>query len=119
MRSFAAAGALVEQVVGVLLLDELRQDDDADGGMLGADLLGGADALVGPARRHPDVCEDRVRLQCADGGEQLVEVGGGADHLDLGRLGQERHCSLANQIVILREHDAQHGRMVHGRQIAA
>ena len=54
----------------------------------------------------------------ADRGEQLVEVGGGADHLDVGRLGQERHCSLADQVVILREHDAQHGRMVHGRLTA-
>ena len=56
---------------------------------------------------------------CADGGQQFVEVGGGADELDLGRLGQERHCSLADQVVILREHDAQHGRMVHGRLTAA
>ena len=41
-------------------------------------------------------------------------VVGGADELDLIGGGQERGCSLADQVVILGEHHADHARMVHG-----
>ena len=52
--------AVGQQVEGVVLLDVLREDHDADAGMLGADPLGRLDALVGVRRRHPDVGEHRV-----------------------------------------------------------
>ena len=41
-----AGDAVGQQLEGVVLLDVLREDDDADAGVLGADPLGGLDALV-------------------------------------------------------------------------
>ena len=80
------AGAVFQQVVGVVLLDELRQDDDADA----------RDARRGSASRPrcPRWCRVggiRMSVRTASGcelldrGQQFVEVGRGADELDLGR----------------------------------
>ena len=112
-------GTVLEEVVGVLLVGELREDDDADVRVGGADLLGGPDAFVGPRRRHPDVGQDGVRCVLLDGREELVERCGGPDDVDVARVGEERDRPLPDQVVILREDDAQHARIVHGGLAAA
>ena len=108
------AGAVLQQVVGVVLLDELREHDDADLRMARADLLGRLDPFVRARGGHADVGQDGVGGVLLDGGEQLVAGGRRADELDLIGGGQERGCTLADQVVILGEHHADHARMVHG-----
>ena len=113
--------AVFQQVVGVLLVRELREDDDPDRGMRRPDLAGGADPLVGVRGRHPDVGQHRVGLQRLDFGEQFVVRCGGSDDLHAFVLGEEGRDSLADEVVILGEHDPDHARMVHvgpGRRCA-
>ena len=57
--------AVLEQRERVRLVGVLREDDDADVGMLCADCVGRLDALHVVAGRHPDVCDDGVRLEGA------------------------------------------------------
>ena len=81
--------------------------------MRGADHLRGLDALVRARGGHPDVGEDGVGGVFLDRGQQFVARGRCAHQLDLIGRGEERGCSLADQVVILGEHHADHARMVH------
>jgi len=87
--------------------------------VVGPDLFRGADAFVGPRRRHPDVGQDGVGCELLDGGEELVEGSGGPDDVHVARVGEQGDRPLSNQVVILREDDAQHARIVHGGLAAA
>jgi len=105
--------AVLEEVVRVRLLRELRQDDDADVRVLLADALRGVDALGRVRRRHADVGEDGLRAQLLDRRQELVEGGRGAEEVDAVRCLEQRARSLADEVVILGEHDAHHARMLH------
>ena len=66
-------------------IDVLRQDEDADcRTMLGADRLGGSEALIGVRRRHADVDDHDVWLQLADGLEERLAVADLRDDLEPG-----------------------------------
>jgi hypothetical protein len=111
---------VLQQLVGVGLLGELRQHDDADIRVIGPDAPGGVDAFGRVRGRHPDVGEDDVGFELLDRGHQLVERARGADQLDLiGRL-EQRRGPLPHQVVILREDHAHHARIVPSseRQVA-
>ncbi len=67
------AGAVGDQAEGERRVDILGQDEHADGlAMLVADRLGGAEALVGVGRWHPDVGDRDVRVVLADRSEEPV-----------------------------------------------
>jgi hypothetical protein len=61
----------------------LTQYDDTDVGCPPPDLAGGADPFVGAGRWYTDVGEDHVGRVLVDRGEQLVEITGQADHVDV------------------------------------
>jgi hypothetical protein len=100
-------GVLFEQPHGVVRLDVLGQDEHPDAGVLGVDLLGGDQALVGMCGGHADVDDGRVRAGRAD----RVEQGGGvahlAHHVDTG-VGEQPGDALAGEHHVLSYDDA-HG----------
>ena len=109
---YRARRPVLEQLVRVGLLGELRQDDDPDVGMVGPDAPGRVDALGRVRRWHPDVGEDGLGLQFLDGRHELVERARRADQLHLvGRL-EQRGRPLSHEVVILREDHAHHARIV-------
>jgi len=55
-----ALGAVLQQLHRVALVDVLREHHEPDLGHLAPDLLGGAQALVGLRRRHPNVGDRHV-----------------------------------------------------------
>ena len=65
----------------------------------------GLDALVDAVRRHADVGDDDVGPLGVDGREQRVEIAADGDDLDL-RLGLEQAAyTLADEVVVVGEHD--------------
>jgi hypothetical protein len=100
-----ARGAVGEQRDGVLRLVVLREDHGAGPRQPPADLLGGLDALVLEARRHPDVGDDDLRAQPGGGLDELVVVGGEADDLDVGVAVEEHPHALTDYEVVVGEHD--------------
>src|SRR5262249_40228190 len=73
---------LAEQLQRVPCLDDLREQEHPDVWMLGADLDGGACALVGLRRRHPDVDDRDVGLPGRDCPTQRVGVADLGDDVD-------------------------------------
>ncbi len=103
-------GPFVEELERVAGLHVLAEDHDADAGVRGPDRLGGADALVGAGRRHPDVGHDDVGLVLGHEGEERIEVFAGADHLDVVVGVEEPGDRLADQIVVFGDDDTdRHG----------
>ncbi len=109
---------VLEQFVDVELVGVLGQHDDARGRVFGSDLFSRPDPFVRAGRGHADVGEHGVGRLAGDGRHEFLVGGRGADDLDVARLMQEGHCPFPNEVVILREHDPQHARMVHGEQQA-
>ena len=101
-----AVRAVLEQRQGVGRRRELAQDHDADLRVALAELLREADALVGLRRWHPDVGDDDVRWIGVAQRKQGVVVARGIDHLDRRIIGQQAANPLADQQVVLAEHDA-------------
>ena len=62
-------------------LDVLGEDEHADLRVLGLDPARGPGALVGEARRHPNVDHHEVGPVAGDGGEQPVGVAERGDDL--------------------------------------
>jgi putative ABC transport system permease protein len=112
LEQVAEAGhPVLEQVEHVLLLDVLRQHDDARPRMPRADLPGRVDALGREARGHPDVGQDRIGRRLGDGGQQRGGVVRDADQLDVRAEVEQRRGFLPHQEVVLGEDHAQgHGR---------
>ena len=79
-----ALGMLFEQPQRVAGLDVLGEDEDADIGVLGADPLGGDEALVGVRRRHADVDDRGVRAFESHLSEQALGVVGLGHDVDAG-----------------------------------
>src|SRR4029450_12137747 len=104
---FRSFGLLLEEAQGVAGLDVLRQDQDADLGMLSPDGLGGDQALIGMGRRHADVDQGHVRAGQAHLGEQALGVLGLGDPLDAG-VAQQPDDSLAGEHGVA-GHDYPHG----------
>src|SRR5215217_2705756 len=102
-----AFGALGEKLHRVRRLYVLREDEHAAGGVLLADLLGGAEALVGMGRRHADVHDGHVRGVAADLEHELVRVPGLADDLEPG-LVEDARDALAKENGVLCQ-DYPHG----------
>ena len=70
-----------QQSAGVLGLHVLGEDQHRQARLPLAQLDRGAQALVGVGRRHPDVGDHDVRTVLGDGGEQLLGVRDGGEHL--------------------------------------
>src|SRR6478736_7110706 len=70
------------------------------------ELSGEADALIGLRRRHPYVGDDDVRSQRADCRAKRVQILECAQKVDLGQLLQGTRDSLAGEIAVLTEYDA-------------
>ena len=77
-------------------------------GMLLAQRVRGAHALVGAGRRHPDVGEHDVGELGVDGRQQLVEVAARADDLEVRLRLEQADDALADEVAVLGDHDA-HG----------
>ena len=99
-------GAVLEKGERVLGVGVLAEHHHARIRMLLTQMLGGPDALVGVGGRHADVGEDDVGLLLVDGLQEGVEVLAHGDQVDL-RLGlDELPDSLAHEVVVLGEDDA-------------
>jgi hypothetical protein len=109
LEEIADAGAFagVEQILDVAALDVLAEHQDGQTGVVAAQFDGGAQSLVGEARRHPDVGHHDVGAVLGDGAGELV---GGADGGDdpVAEAFQEPDQALAEQDTVLGEHDARH-----------
>src|SRR5690349_14056490 len=64
------------------------------------------DALVGVPRRHPDVRQDHVRSGLVDGGARLIQVRAGRHELDVVDVFERTRDSLACEVAVLSEYDA-------------
>jgi hypothetical protein len=93
-------GLHLDEAHGVAGLHVLGQDQDADLGVLGADRLGGDQALVGVGWRHADVDQRHVRASQADLPEQTLGVFGLGDHLDAGIAQQPDDALPGEQDVV-------------------
>jgi hypothetical protein len=69
-------------------------------GMSRTDRASGADALIGPARRHPDVRHHDVRLQPRDGLHQHVRIRELGDHVESSLLEDPRDTGTKEQRVV-------------------
>ena len=78
-----AAAAVGQQLLGVGLLDILRDHEHRRSRNLPPDLERGAQALVAVAGRQADVDDREVGPQRHDLAHQRLAIGDGGDHLDL------------------------------------
>ena len=108
-----ALGGLRQQVERVGLLDVLGEHEHADAGLLGADPVRGAQALVGVRGRHAHVHDRDVGLVRADLAHQVLGVAGLADDVEARFLEQARE-TLAQEHGVVGDHDAD--RVAHGRE---
>ena len=76
--------------------------------MVGADLVGGAQALVGVRGRHPHVDDGDVGPVGADLAQQVLGVARLAGDLEA-RLLQQACETLAQQHGVISQHDAERG----------
>src|SRR6188508_1161816 len=98
--------ALTQEVDGVPRLDDLREDEDADGRVGASDLARRLEALGRVGRRHADIDHEDVRARCADELDEPVDPVGLAD--DLEPAGSERRRDgLAQEHRVIGEDDAQ------------
>ena len=95
--------AVGEQLDGVGVRDVLGEDEHAGVGVLGADLAGRPDPLVGLGRRHANVDDRDVGVVAAHLEHQLVGVPCLPDDLDLRLLEQPRE-PLAQQRRVVGDH---------------
>ena len=107
--------ARVEQGERVPRVRVLAEDDDADLRVRLSQPLRGLDSLVGAARRHADVGEDDVRPFRLDGGEQRVEIATRGRDLNLRMRLEQTADALSDEVVVLREHEADRHRQRIGR----
>ena len=102
-----AVGAVAEQLYGVGGVGVLGQDDDADLRVVLPDRVGRVDSFDLVAGGHPDVGEDRVGPELPDRGEQFVAVADAGEHVDLAGVLQQPAGALADEVVVLGDHDPQ------------
>ena len=107
-------GAALEQRERVARLGVLAEHHDPDVRVGLTQPLGGTDALVETLRRHPNVGDDDVRALRRDRFEEAVEIGAHRDDLELGLRSEQPSEAFANEVVILREHDADPHRLCVG-----
>src|SRR5262249_23377434 len=93
-------GVLLEQPHGVVRLDVLGQDEHPDARVLGPDLPGGDQALVGVCGGHADVDDGRVRPGRADRVQQRGGIAHLAHHVDAG-VGEQPRDALAGEHHVL------------------
>jgi hypothetical protein len=97
------AGSCLECAVDVLVAVEGGEDDEAGGGRFGADAGDGVDAAeLGELQVH----EGDVGSEGAVEGDGFESVGGFADDLDAGHDLEERDETLADDVVVVDDQDA-------------
>jgi hypothetical protein len=89
-----------------VLLEELREDEDAHPGELGAQRQRCAQPVVGEVRRHLHVDDGDVGSVLAHRIEQRLGVRDLLDD-DESQVAQQPHEPLAQQRLVFRHHDAQ------------
>jgi hypothetical protein len=102
----ATSGAAFEQGDGIGRFAVLAQHDDADLRMRRPKPIGSLDPLIDPGRRHADVGEHDIGLLVLDRGQQRLEIAAGGHDLDLGVGCEQAPHPLANEIVVVGEHDS-------------
>ena len=101
----APRATALEESERVARVRVLAEHDDADLRMRLAQPLGGLNPFVGVTRGHADVGHDDVRLLRVDRGEQRVEVAADSRDLEVGPRLEQPPDALADEIVILGEHE--------------
>jgi hypothetical protein len=109
----APCAAALEELERVARCRVLAEDDHARVRVGLADPLGGPDAFVGVPGRHADVGDHDVGPLRIHGGEQAIEVLADRDDLEVRLRLQQPSDPLADQQVIVRDHDPER----HGRRI--
>ena len=84
----------------------LAEDDDADGGLGRPQLVGQPDPLVGVTRRHSDVGDDDIGTSRLDPRTRRVEIAVGRDEIEILDRLEHADDSLAREIAVLGEDDA-------------
>src|SRR5882724_1120920 len=98
--------ALAEELHGVLRLDHLRENQQADLRVPLSDLPSRTRTFVGLCRRHPDVDDRDVWLGRDDGMVQSVRVAGLGDDVKPA-LAEDAHQTFAKEHGVFRDYDAQ------------
>ena len=112
LQEISAPGfALLDDVEGVGELEVLRQDQDADLGILAGDLLGGLEPLGRAGRRHADVHERDVGTMSLDLAIQRLAVGHAGDDVHAA-LAQHGGDAIAHQRRVVGDHHAYRGAAV-------
>ena len=83
-----------------------RREDDHAGRR--AQLAQAPGCLDTVATRHTQVHQHDVGMQSLDELDRLLAVGGRADDLDAGQQAEQRRQALANDALVVREHDRRH-----------
>ena len=108
-------GSTLEQREGVRRIRVLAEDDDADVRVRRAEALGCADALVGAAggiRMSVTTTSGRSSSTAASSDSRSPHV---ADDLELGTRLEQSSETLADEVVVLGEHEAdRHARSIRG-----
>ena len=105
-------GIVPDELEHVRRLEMLREDEHGNRRLLAADLGGGDEPVVGVPGRHAHVDDRDVRRVRADLEEELVCAPGPADDLVSGVL-EQRCDALAEERVVVGDHDAQMSGVVH------
>src|SRR4029078_3076510 len=100
----AALGPLGQELHRIRRLDVLGEYEHTAGGVLLADLLGGAKTLVGMRRRHADVHDRHVRRVAPHLQQELVRVPGLADDLEPGLVEDARHALAEEDGVLCQDY---------------
>ena len=95
-----ALGQQRDRVLGVVVLGEHH---DPGPRVALAHLAGGVDALARERRRHPDIGDEHLRPGGLGPADQLVEVGGYADHVQVLTGVDEGADTFAHDQVVVRE----------------
>ena len=101
-----ALGVLTDQLEGVMLLVELRQDEDAGLGALPAKLERRSEPVVLETRRHLHIDHRHIRAMGERSAQKVLGIAGLGRHLEA-CLGKQASDPLAQKHVVLADHHAQ------------
>ena len=101
-----ARRVVADQVVRVGLLAVRREHQDAELGLVGAQLHGRAQAVVRALRRHLHVDDRDIRLVRTDLADEVVRVARARDDVEPG-IAQQAGDAFAHEHVVLTDDDAQ------------
>ena len=91
----------------------MTDDHDAQLRMRLPQAIRDGDPFLVAGWRHADVREDDVRVLGLDRREQLIPIVARGDELQPGRAGEHVRDGFADEVAVVRQHDAEGARIGH------